>query len=178
MGVEIRRVHKGDESTLALIQTESWKAAFKEIVEPDTLRKCTDINKATSMYKSLLENDKGNGYLLFVDEKPHCLAYWDAARDEEFSGKAELIAIHSLPGNWHKGYGKQMMDRVLADIAEAGYKEVILWVFTDNKPARAFYESVGFVATQYKQPALGTEEMCYKKVLIRRSLGINATDNR
>ncbi|WP_408069846.1 GNAT family N-acetyltransferase [Butyrivibrio sp. JL13D10] len=165
MRVTIRRVQRGDESTLAFLQTESWKTAFKEIVDPDILRKCTDINKATSMYKSLLDNDKGNGYLLFVDEKPHCLAYWDAARDEMFEGKAELIAIHSLPENRYKGYGKQMMERVLSDITSAGYKEVILWVFTDNKPARAFYESVGFEATEYKQPALGTEEMCYRIVL-------------
>lgn len=162
MGVKIRKVQQGDESTLAFIQTESWKTAFKEIVDPDTLRKCTDINKSTSMYKNLLNNDKGNGYLLFVDEKPHCLAYWDAARDEIFDGKAELIAIHSLPENWHKGYGKHMMERVLTDIASDGYKEVVLWVFTDNKPARAFYESMGFEATEYKQPAFGTEEMCYR----------------
>ncbi|WP_419496194.1 GNAT family N-acetyltransferase [Faecousia sp.] len=45
------------------------------------------------------------------------------------TGKAELICIHSLPENWHKGYGRQMMNRVLKDIKENGYSEVFLWVF-------------------------------------------------
>ncbi len=58
-----------------------------------------------------------------------------------------------------------MMESVLTDIASDGYKEVILWVFTDNKLARAFYEHMGFEATEYKQSALGAEEMCYRKFL-------------
>lgn len=165
MEVSIRRVKRGDEHTLAYIQTESWKAAFKDIVDADTLSRCTEAEKATDMYRGLLNEDKGNGYILYLDNQPHCIAYWDAARDEEFSGKAELICIHSLPDNWHKGYGEAMMKKILGDMEIAGFKEAVLWVFTDNKRARSFYEANGFKATEYKKPCLGTEEICYEKAL-------------
>ena len=69
--------------------------------------------------------------------------------------------IHSLPDNWHKGYGSQMMDRVLEDIKEAGYSEVVLWVFRDNARARAFYEAKGFTLTDISKPAFDTEEVLY-----------------
>ena len=163
MDASIRKVQQGDANALAYIQTESWKAAFAGILDAETLAKCTNIDRATAMYQRLLDENKGNGYLLSVDGNPHCTAYWDAARDVEFTGKAELICIHSLPDNWHKGYGSQMMDRVLKDIKEAGYSEVVLWVFRDNIRARAFYEAKGFTMTDISKPAFDTEEVLYSK---------------
>jgi len=165
METEIRKVRQGDENTLAYIQTESWKAAFAGIFDAETLTKYTDINRAAAMYRNLLANSIGNGYILLVDGKPHCIAYWDAARDAEFAGKAELICIHSLPDNWHKGYCTRMMDRVLKDIREAGYSEAVLWVFRNNIRARAFYEAEGFTMTGISKPAFDTEEVLYSKGL-------------
>ena len=78
------------------------------------------------MYRKLLEEKKGNGYILEIDHNPHCIAWWDAAREEAMAGYAELICIHSLPGNWHRGYGSKMMDAVLADVAKAGYTKILL----------------------------------------------------
>ncbi|MCR5824129.1 MAG: GNAT family N-acetyltransferase [Lachnospiraceae bacterium] len=161
----LRKVKPGDEADLAYIQTESWKAAFKDILDAETLTRCTNKEKAANMYKNLIETNKGNGYLLSVDGRPHCIAWWDAARDAEFTGKAELICIHSLKDNWHKGYGKQMMSRVLADMKEAGYSEAVLWVFRENIRARGFYEACGFSETTYEKEILGAVEVCYSKKL-------------
>ena len=161
----IRKVQQGDANVLAYIQTESWRAAFAGILDTETLAKCTNIDRATEMYLRLLEKDIGNGYILSADGKPHCIAYWDAARDAEFVGKAELICIHSLPDNWHKGFGSQMMDRVINDIKEAGYSEVVLWVFRENQRARAFYEAKGFRPKDISKSAFDTEEILYSKGL-------------
>lgn len=165
MEVHIRKVKQGDADTLAYIQTESWKAAFKGIVDDKMLEKCTNIDKARIMYQRLLDENEGNGYLLSVDGKPHCIAYWDKARDLELASKAELICIHSLPNNWHKGFGSKMMDMVLEDIKSSGYSEVVLWVFRDNLRARAFYEKNGFVLSGVTKPAFDTEEVLYSKFL-------------
>ena len=165
MEVHIRKVKQGDPDTLAYIQTESWKAAFKEILDADILEKCTNIDKARLMYQRLLDENKGNGYILTVDDKPHCIAYWDKARDLELAGKAELICIHSLPDNWRKGFGSKMMDMVLEDIKKSEYSEVVLWVFIDDLRARAFYEANGFVLSGVTKPAFDTEEVLYSKFL-------------
>ena len=163
--VKIRRVRIGDEAALAYIQTESWKAAFKDILDPETLTRCTDINRAEAMYKGLLEDKKGYGYILTLDDVPHCFAWWNTARDADMLGKAELIAIHSLSSNWRQGYGSMMMDQVLADIKAAGYGEVMLWVFNENTRARKFYEARGFRVYGYEKPIIGKTEICYIKDL-------------
>ena len=74
MEYSIERVKLGDEATLAFIQTESWKDGFKNILNPDTLQRCTQIDKVTAMYRRDLEQNIGNGYLLKVEGAPHCIA--------------------------------------------------------------------------------------------------------
>ena len=165
MNCTIERVKLGDEATLAFIQTESWKAGFMDILSKNTLTRYTQIDKATAMYHRLLEHKIGNGYLLKVENTPHCIAWWSATREEDMPNYAELICIHSLPNRWRNGYGKKMMDAVLGDIAKAGYTKVMLWVFEDNIRARHFYEALGFTATDKTKTDLEAREVCYTKTL-------------
>ena len=161
--VTIRRAEAADAQSLAYVQTESWKDAFRKIVPEELLLKCTDADHAAQMYRRLLTQGKGNGYLLELEGKPHCIAWWDASREKDMTGFAELICIHSLKDNWHKGYGKMMMDQVLCDMKKAGYSKVMLWVFDNNLRAIKFYEAHGFAASGRKQPALGAVEEMYMK---------------
>ena len=165
MNCLIRKVRQGDEFNLAYIQTESWKAAFKDILSEEILQKYTDLNCAEAMYKRLLDENIGNGYILEVDSHPHCIAWWDRSRDSDMAGYAELICIHSLQDKWRRGFGTQMMNRVMDDIKTAGYDKVMLWVFINNVQARKFYESCGFVTYGKVKPCLETEEICYEKEL-------------
>ncbi len=139
--------------------------AFAGIVPAELLATCTNAGRAEKMYARLLSERRGNGYLLALDGKPHCIAWWDAAREEDMPGGAELRCIHSLPDNWRKGYGSRMMERVLADVKEAGYNRIVLWVFETNERAIRFYEAHGFAASGKKQPALGTVEEMYVRTL-------------
>ena len=165
MEYSIERVKLGDEQILAYIQTESWKSAFKNILDEDILKRCTNFERVTSMYKRLLEQNKGNGYILKVEGKPHCIAWWDETRDKDMPGYAELICIHSLPDNWRKGYGSRIMDRILSDMALAGYSKVMLWVFKENIAARRFYEANGFITDEKQKPDVYPTEICYERII-------------
>lgn len=162
MAYTIDRVHPGDEAALAHIQTESWKAAFCDILSKDVLEQCTQPDAAAAMYRRLIETGYGHGYMLRVDGAPHCIAWWSAAREEDMPGYAELICIHSLPGRWRQGYGRAMLETVLRDIRSAGYAAVMLWVFSENQRARRFYESFGFIFNGKTKNDAGACEVCYE----------------
>lgn len=161
--VQIRRAKIGDEKALARIQTESWRAAFAGIVPAELLTQCTSLERAERMYARLLAERRGNGYILELDGKAHCIAWWDAAKSEDMPGAAELRCIHSLPDNWRRGYGSRMMERVLADVKAAGYETIVLWVFVRNERAIRFYEAHGFTASGKRQDAFGAVEEMYVK---------------
>lgn len=159
--INIRKVKNGDEKILAYIQTESWKSAFNTILSKEDLEKYTNIDKAIEMYNKLLSENIGNGYILSINDVPHCIAYWDKARDEEMKGYSEIICIHSLFSNWGKGYGSMMMEYILREIKTAGFNKVMLWVFEENNRARKFYENHGFILTEKSKKFCDSIEVMY-----------------
>jgi ribosomal protein S18 acetylase RimI-like enzyme len=163
--INIRKVKKEDAKTLAHIQTEAWKSAFNIILSKEDLERYANIDKATEMYSNILSENNGNGYILSINDVPHCIAYWDKARDEGMEGYSELICIHSLDTNWGKGYGSMMIEHVLGEIKKAGFQKVMLWVFEENIRARRFYEKHGFVLTEKSKTFCDAVEVMYYKEL-------------
>ena len=163
--VSIRKAVPGDERILAHIQTESWQTAFCNILAPDELARCTDFQKAEQMYTRVLNREDTNMAIESVEEKPHCIAAWGKNRCGLGDDTAELICIHSLPENWHKGYGSAMMEYVLKVLQQEKYQSVILWVFAENMRARRFYEKHGFLLTEREKQVNGTTEIMYRKYL-------------
>ena len=163
MEIRIREAVSGDEKVLAYIQTESWKAAFADILPPDDLERSTNIEKATQMYQRILQSGLCSIAISFVEDTPHCIAAWGKNRCDLGDSVGELICIHSLQNNWAKGYGSAMMEYVLAQLQQAQYESVILWVFEENTRARKFYEKHGFELTEQKKLANGIAELMYMK---------------
>ena len=163
--VSIRHAKIGDEECLAYIQTESWKDAFRDIVPAELLSECTKIERANGMYKKLLRESKGNGYILELDGKPYCIAWWDASGEKDMPDVAELRCIHSLKENRRKGYGGMILEQVMYDAKSVGYSKMMLWVFENNVRAISFYKAHGFTATGKKQPAFGAIEEMYIREL-------------
>ena len=161
--VEIIKAVSGDEKILAYIQTQSWKTAFHHILSAEELEKSTNIDNVEEMYRKVLSHDIVHLEIELVDEKPHCIAGWSQNRNQLGSETAELICIHSLENQRRQGYGSVMMKHLLHEIKQAGYSEVILWVFEKNHIARNFYEKHGFVLTDKTKEAQGIVELLYSK---------------
>ncbi len=163
--INIRSAHWGDENILAYIQTESWKSAFSDILPAETLKQLTDMKRIEEMYSRVLSNPNIHMSIEEIDGKAHCIAAWGKNRCNLGENVAELICIHSLPDKWHKGYGSIMMEKLLSDMKEQHFSEVILWVFEKNLSVRKFYEKHGFVLTEHTQNSFGAAELMYSKSL-------------
>ena len=161
--LSIRKAVPDDEQVLAYIQTESWKAAFVDILSPEELERCTNLEKAEQMYHSVLYHEGYNMAVELVNDQPHCIAAWGTNRCDLGDTVGELICIHSLQDGWGKGYGSEMMKYVLDDLHQAQYKTVILWVFEANTRARRFYKKHGFELTEQKKMVNGIVELMYMK---------------
>lgn len=163
--VIIRKAIPGDEQVLAYIQTESWKAAFADILSTEELVRCTNLEKAEQMYRNVLQREGCNMAIEFVEDQPHCIAAWGKNRCDLGDTVGELICIHSLQNNWAKGYGSAMVEYVLAQLQQADYESVMLWVFETNTRARKFYEKHGFELTSQTKAYNGITEVMYRKKL-------------
>ena len=56
----------------------------------------------------------------------------------------EVRNLFVASSSWRAGVGRALMAAALDDLRERGYSEAIVWSFTANDRANAFYEAQGF----------------------------------
>lgn len=161
----IRKAGPEDAAALARIQTASWRDVFGDILPPDILEAHTDLVQVEAMYRRVLQFPAVHIAIGLVSGTPHCIAAWSTNRDGLAQNVAELICIHSMSSRWRCGYGSAMMQHVLSDMRAAGFQEAVLWVFAENRRARAFYESLGFSPDSAVRNEMGAPELRYQTTL-------------
>lgn len=69
-----------------------------------------------------------------------------ASRDPDADPRTvgEVPSLHVLPHLRGHGHGRTLLDRALAELRGRGYVECTLWVLEENRPARMFYEKLGW----------------------------------
>lgn len=169
----IRQAVSGDEPILAQVQTQSWKSAFQNILPAEELCRLTELNKAQAMYERVLQKPEIHVSIGCLGSSPQIITAWSRNRAGLGDDSAELICIHALPGSRRRGFGSAMMKQVLAEMRRAGYRSAILWVFSDNRSARCFYEKLGFSPTNRTQCSYGVTEVMYA-----RELGLDPMDEK
>ena len=128
------------------IYEQSWKYVYRGII-PDTWL----AGIPTGQWANGLKQP-GRLSLILIDDGKMCgTASYSHARMESMKGYGEIISIYLLPEEMHKGYGYQLMQAVISELKDMGYRKVYLWVLEDNKNARQFYERFGFALSDKTQ---------------------------
>lgn len=143
--INVREAVQSDMENLAIIQTQSWRAAFKNILCPATIDKYTNVEECSQMLNKVYEANKGTFYIGYIGDKPCGEVFW--RKDEESLDTAEIVAVHSISESWGSGLGRAMMERALQDIRKSKLSKVFLWVFKENHRACRYYEKCGFQNT-------------------------------
>ena len=162
--MEIRLFDKNDDLyAISRIYEQSWKFAYEGIVPQEYLNSISRgawieyLKRADRYVLVLLENGEYIG-----------TASYGKSRTVEFSDCGEVMSIYLLPQAIGRGYGKKLMEAAIAGLSNLGYSNIILWVLEENKNARTFYESIGFVSgNRVKEDNIGGKYLteilyCYR----------------
>ena len=66
----------------------------------------------------------------------------------QFEGCGEIVSLYLLPEYMGKGYGKELLNFVTAELSAKGFQEIFLWVLEENNRARGLYERYGFLRAE------------------------------
>jgi len=141
----IRRASSADAATVARIHVESWSVAYRGIM-PDDVTARTDLAYRTAFWKERIADDEWPVFLMEEDGKPMAFCQMVPTKDSGDDPKrvGHITSLHVLPNLRGHGYGRLLMDHVLAEFRRRGFAEVTLWVLEENHDARRFYEKYGF----------------------------------
>ncbi|NRA54954.1 MAG: GNAT family N-acetyltransferase [Gammaproteobacteria bacterium] len=171
MNLIVRQAQNGDENRIAEIHISAWQKAYAGIMEDNFLASLKLGEIIDLWHQSITQVSLGS---LAVVEKNGIIegfSVFGPASDKELQGgmASELVAINICPKYWRSGMGGKLLDYVINELLSRGYEFVYLWVATENKRARAFYQAYGFICenlTKINERFSGIEETRYVLKLV------------
>lgn len=173
MRVRVRKASAADGPAIAEIHVRSWQAAYRGIL-PDSLLAGLSVREREQSWSALL-SDGGDRWLTLVvkGSRGEVIGFCSVAtpsRDEDASPRtAEIGALYVDPDHWHRGAGGALLAAALTELREKGWRDVVLWVLPENRPALAFYERFGFVI----EPGIEKREERSGHRVIRLRVGVD-----
>lgn len=165
----IRRAAAKDAQTIAVIQAESWRQAYREILPPQSLEKLGSPSYWLEYWQKELKASTAEHYIaLEGDQAVGFFSLGEPEEEDREPGNRELRSIYFAPDHWRKGYGTQCMSFILSNVVEAGYRKLILWALKGNLIGSSFYTKLGFLQDGRERkvkPDLPVTEVCFYKLL-------------
>ncbi|WP_329002676.1 GNAT family N-acetyltransferase [Kribbella sp. NBC_00709] len=125
----------------------SWRGAFTGLVPQDFLDAMDPAAIAASWADSIAAG-RSRLYVAALGEQVIGYAGVGPERDATAPpGTGELYALFVHPSYWGTGAGRALADAACADLRNAGFVDVWLWVLEANTRARRFYSAYGFTET-------------------------------
>lgn len=143
----VREAGADDVPGIADIHVRPWQSAYRGTL-PDDLLDGLSVSDRVQSWHELL-GDSEDRWLTYVADRDgkQLLGFCSVAtpaRDVESDSTAEIAALYVDPDHWRQGVGSALLGAVLAELAERGWHDVILWVLPENQAAIAFYNRFDF----------------------------------
>lgn len=141
--VLIREAEKADVTAMAQVVSDSWRAAYGELISEEDMKLFANTVRREELFKAGLEKGKLTYVLLCGGEvKGVCSA--EGYDKDGFSDTVEIDQFYLSPSVIGEGLGSRLMEFVLKDFSDRGYKQSVLFVMEGNERAVRFYERKGF----------------------------------
>jgi ribosomal protein S18 acetylase RimI-like enzyme len=149
--ITIRRAVVADAAAIAGVHVRAWQVGYRAIV-PAAVLAAQSVGLRTAQWEGWLTTGQihGESKTLVAQAGVTIVGFATVATtspdDDLDDHTCELVALYVDPGHWRQGIGRTLINSARHLGRAQGTQEMSLWVLAENSAARAFYESLGFVA--------------------------------
>jgi ribosomal protein S18 acetylase RimI-like enzyme len=145
MGFRVRPATVDDAADIARIHVESWRTAYAGIYDEHVLASFPLEKREREWRDTLADDTRASFEFVAEDAQGKVFAFISAGSersgDPDFAG--QVYAIHVLPAHKGLGIGRSLMSTATKQLVDHGIGSLLVWVLTENHPARNFYEKLG-----------------------------------
>lgn len=145
-----RRVRDGradDARPIAEVHVDGWRWGYRGLV-PDDVLNGLSVDEFARLWAERLASLPEDSFLFVAECGEGVVGFALAGRprpDQELpGGTAQLHYLYVTQQVAGTGAGRALMDAVISRAHSAGFTALIVWVLTQNRRARRFYEAAGF----------------------------------
>lgn len=139
----LRAARPDDWQAIAQLHTDAWQAAYGGFLPPPVMERFA-LPGRRRLWRGLF-SAKTQPLVDVLETAPGAIAGFAWCRRVEQAGadfEGEIIAIAVQPGRERRGLGRRLMGASAARLKALGAGSLYLWVYRENRPARAFYEAL------------------------------------
>ena len=140
----VRKARVDDAAAIARVHTETWRVAYRGIVDDDVLDGLEASRGRIEAWREILASESARVFVAEADGTVGGFASAGPSRDRDMEGEGEIYAIYVRPDLWGRALGCALIAAAEEALRELGFVEAGLWVLEDNPRARGFYEAVGW----------------------------------
>jgi ribosomal protein S18 acetylase RimI-like enzyme len=141
--ITIREGSATDAPAIAALHAASWRDAYRDILDSGFLAGPVEADRAELWIGRMLR-PKPNQLVLLAEEAGRLAGFVCAFIDEDPRWGTFVDNLHVAVGLRGKGLGRGLLAEIARHALSAGTRRgLYLWVYEDNRPARAFYEGLG-----------------------------------
>ena len=159
----VRPAVLGDAEAIAKIYVRAWRFAYKGIVPQEYL----DSLSEDKYLKRIKDKEGPDEFVFELDGNVVGLARLIDCRDKCAEGCAEVQTIYFLPEHTSKGYGQHLLNSLKEIAFSKGYRDMIIWVLTENARARRAYEKAGFSRDKSRLITIAGKDLKESRYTIR-----------
>jgi GNAT superfamily N-acetyltransferase len=148
----IRKATAADADQIVKIAHQTWWSTYSQILSAEQITYMLSAIYKLDKVAEQIETQSQFYLILEEDALPVAFAAYSAREND-----AEVYKLHKLychPATQGKGYGKALIDYIIAEVRAAGKKTLELNVNRGNN-AKAFYEKTGFVIAYEEDIPIG-----------------------
>lgn len=166
----IRPMTQADVPRVAEIHVLGWRTTYRNIVSDSILFGKMSVARSIDRFTQLLRTaDSDNNGFVYDDGFVKGFMTTLPCQDSDMSDYYELGGLYIDPFMQRQGIGTKLLAYYEETAQRKGYQSLCLWVLTENKNARTFYEKMGYTPDGTSQflDGLDTWEVRYTKILSR-----------
>lgn len=165
----LRQAKPADAQAIAEIHVAAWRAAYRGLV-PQPYLDALSVEQRHDFWRGALSKP-GAAKVAVTEDAQGVTGFcsYGPTRDDDGDATAEIYAIYIQPGKWGRGAGRALCTLAFRAAAVRECTALTAWVFRDNRPARDFYEQMGFESdgarrTDSRLTGAPLDELRYRKV--------------
>lgn len=144
--VTIRRASDRDARAIAEVHVAGWQWAYRGHM-PDTFLDSLSVEQREVTWRNLLAAANTETRVWLAERAGRLVGFTAAGLPQDPGHPpltAEVRAIYLLKEVAGIGIGRALLERVIEDLRQRGFRRAVLWVLASNARARGFYEPFGW----------------------------------
>ena len=153
--ITIRRASRADSAQIAGVHDCAWRDAYRGVIPGRELERMIARRGPLWWDAAIARGSR----LLVLDFEDAVGGYASYGRNRVSSlpHAGEMFELYLAPQFQGLGFGRRLFEAVRTDLADHGYRSMVVWALADNERALGFYERLGGKRVRCAPERFGSE---------------------